>query len=102
MKIYNLRHTLKIIKIIFIPYFKSLLKPFPVWVHLYVTRRCNLNCPYCFDKDDNRNELTEQEWKKAIDKLYSLGTRLIAFMGGEPTIRKDFVNLVGKIDKFKE
>jgi MoaA/NifB/PqqE/SkfB family radical SAM enzyme len=32
--------------------------------------------------------------KKIIDHMHYLGVRFVAFMGGEPTIRKDFIDLV--------
>jgi MoaA/NifB/PqqE/SkfB family radical SAM enzyme len=76
-------------------YIKSRFHPRPVWAHLYVTRKCNLSCSYCFVKDNHREQLDTQGMKEAIDKLHSLGCRFLAFLGGEPTIRPDLFDLIG-------
>ena len=94
MKIYNLRKSIRFTRIAIPSYIKLFFRPAPIWAHLFVTRRCNLNCKYCYQKDNNKPELDEENMRKIIDKLYSLGVRLISFFGGEPTVRKDFINLV--------
>ncbi len=38
--------------------------------------------------------MTTYEIKKAIDKLFSLGCRVLNLFGGEPTIRKDLIDIV--------
>jgi MoaA/NifB/PqqE/SkfB family radical SAM enzyme len=75
-------------------YLKSRFRPRPVWAHLYVTRKCNLNCRYCFVKDNRRENLASEELTRVIDKLHSLGCRLLSFLGGEPTLRGDLPDLV--------
>lgn len=75
-------------------YIKARFKPIPLWTHLVVTRKCNLNCEYCFARDPKKSDLNEEQLKRIIDHLYSLGCRFISFFGGEPTIKKFFINLV--------
>jgi MoaA/NifB/PqqE/SkfB family radical SAM enzyme len=41
-----------------------------------------------------KDDLSFEDVKKVIDKLYSLGCRVISFFGGEPTLRKDFPQIV--------
>ena len=94
MRVNNIKKSIKVIRIIIPAYIKSWFKPIPLWIHLYVTRKCNLNCKYCFVRDNTKEDLNEEQLKKIIDHLYYLGCRAISFFGGEPTIRKDFINIV--------
>lgn len=94
MNIWNIKKSIKVCKIMIPAYIKSRFKPIPLWTHLYVTRKCNLNCKYCFVRDPKKTDLGEEKLKRVIDHLYFLGCRFISFFGGEPTIKKFFVNLV--------
>ena len=69
----------------------------PLAVLLEVTHRCPLQCPYCsnpIELDRARSELTTEEWKKVLSELAELGVLQVHFSGGEPTARKDLVELV--------
>ena len=62
-----------------------------------LTHRCPLQCPYCsnpLDLDRGGSELTTEEWKKVLSELAEIGVLQIHFSGGEPTARKDLVELV--------
>ncbi|MCX8065853.1 MAG: radical SAM protein [Candidatus Hydrogenedentes bacterium] len=74
---------------------------FPAW-HYYIelTRRCNLRCKMCqyIDwlenvpiKEQMEGELNTDEWKNVIDQIPSIS--LITFTGGEPFVRKDFMEI---------
>ena len=70
----------------------------PFRYFLELTYKCNLNCPYCYvGCERNKNELTTEEWKKVIDQLpfYSIAT----LVGGEPLIRKDFIDILAYTSK---
>ena len=63
-----------------------------------LTYRCNLNCPYCYvGCERNKQELTTDEWKKIFDQIpfYSIAT----LVGGEPLLRKDFVEIFAYLSK---
>lgn len=69
----------------------------PVIAHLAITNACNMNCKYCSVKNIHsqiQNGLSTEEYKKIIDKLVNIGTFQIGLTGGEPTTRKDLVELV--------
>ena len=69
----------------------------PLAVLLEVTHRCPLQCPYCsnpIELDRASTELTTEEWKKVLTELAEIGVLQIHFSGGEPTARKDLVELV--------
>ena len=69
----------------------------PLAVLAELTHRCPLQCPYCsnpIELDRARSELTTEEWKKVLSELAELGVLQVHFSGGEPTARKDLVELV--------
>ncbi|MCY3410454.1 MAG: radical SAM protein [Candidatus Heimdallarchaeota archaeon] len=76
--------------------------PIPYDVKIKLTFRCNAECYYCLHGLRTRTsphtikklELSTFEWKQIISELYELGTRVITFSGGEPTIRSDLIDLV--------
>ncbi len=69
----------------------------PLAVLAELTHRCPLQCPYCsnpVDLERANAELTTAEWKKIMNELAALGVLQFHFSGGEPTVRKDLVELV--------
>src|SRR4051795_2204075 len=69
----------------------------PLAVLAELTHRCPLQCPYCsnpVELDRGGTELTTEEWKKVLSELAEIGVLQIHFSGGEPTARKDIVELV--------
>jgi len=69
----------------------------PLAVLLELTHRCPLQCPYCsnpVEMERAGNELTTEEWKRVLDELAEIGVLQVHFSGGEPTVRKDLVELV--------
>lgn len=67
-----------------------------------ITYRCNLNCEHCINGDKLGkldNELTFEEIKKIVDKLPIDNINFISILGGEPTARKDFIQIMQLFDK---
>ncbi len=64
-----------------------------------ITYRCNLTCPYCYlgYKERNKDELTTKEWFDVIDQVPRFG--IISWIGGEPLIREDFLEIYEKSSK---
>jgi MoaA/NifB/PqqE/SkfB family radical SAM enzyme len=63
----------------------------PVLCYLFTEWKCNIDCHYCHQFDNNRGSMTLDTARAAIDWLMSVGCRVIPLMGGEPLLRKDFV-----------
>ena len=78
---------------------RSRFRPTPLWVILYLTRRCNLSCRYCFSKDNSAPELDTKQIFRVIDKLQSLGCSTVGLFGGEPTLRKDLPEIINYVYK---
>jgi len=69
----------------------------PLAVLAELTHRCPLQCPYCsnpLELDRASTELSTAEWKKVLSELAEIGVLQVHFSGGEPTARKDLVELV--------
>lgn len=65
-------------------------------VSFSVTRQCNLSCPHCYSEsieEPHPDELSTGEAKALITDIAQLGTRMIIFDGGEPTLRDDLPEL---------
>lgn len=61
---------------------------------LEIADRCNESCVHCYQVHGQRGELSTAEWMRVIDELAELGVLFLTFSGGEPTLRKDFLELV--------
>ncbi len=58
---------------------------------------CNQKCVFCYAAGQcksNLKELSTEEWKKAIDRLYKARVPMLTFTGGEPTMREDIIELI--------
>lgn len=62
-------------------------------VTLHLTTGCNLNCGYCYCPPTERNDMTQETAKSAVDYIVAnlpVNTGLI-FFGGEPLLKKDII-----------
>lgn len=68
-------------------------------IYLHVTHRCGRDCRHCYNKDAawDPGELTTAEWKDAINQCVALGASSFVFIGGDPLLRDDFVELLDHI-----
>jgi MoaA/NifB/PqqE/SkfB family radical SAM enzyme len=76
-----------------IPYINSLIHPQqfrPLLCYLFTDWRCNIDCHYCFQYDNTQKGMSWDTAVDSIDWLKSVGCRVLALMGGEPLVRKDF------------
>jgi len=74
-------------------------RKFP-YIRLSISDVCNFKCGYCLpdgykiDKSDNRTFVNTEEIKRLARALSELGVSKIRLTGGEPTIRKDFFEII--------
>mgnify|MGYP001115489385 CR=1 FL=1 len=74
-------------------------KPFtsgaPFQVVWDVTTACNLHCKHCYSNSGKKqkDELTTEQAKTAIDIFDLAGVTILAFSGGEPLVRPDIFQL---------
>ena len=80
------------------------------YLRLAVTDRCNLRCQYCMpakgiDIVDRKSLLSYKEMYRITRVLSELGVNKVRLTGGEPFVRKDFVNFLESLsfnDKLDE
>ena len=81
-------------------------RKFP-YIRLSITDVCNFKCGYCLpngyqvDKSDNRTFINTQEIGRLAKALSELGVSKIRLTGGEPTIRKDYLEIIKIIKKIQ-
>jgi len=78
----------------FVPYMNSKIHPqkfIPLLSFLYTDLNCNLNCRYCYSRGKDIPGMSMDTAKSAVKWLKSAGCRVLAYMGGEPLVRKDFI-----------
>jgi len=67
-----------------------------------VTDRCNFRCLYCMPEDGlpwlaRADVLTGDEMVRALRVAIELGVRTVRITGGEPTLRRDLVDVVAAL-----
>ena len=79
------------------PYLRSRVLPgdfHPITAYLFVEYKCNLDCWYCWAYNNKVKGMTEETAKRSIDWLHSIGSRVLALMGGEPLLRPGFIHKI--------
>ncbi len=71
-------------------------RPFPLYVGLAVTSRCNLRCSFCYGVyyDNEIPDIPLNDLLQLIDHLGSRGTAYLNIAGGEPLMRKDIGSII--------
>ncbi|PVX40439.1 cyclic pyranopterin monophosphate synthase subunit MoaA [Pasteurella langaaensis DSM 22999] len=69
------------------------------YLRLSITDVCNFRCNYCLPngyqaQPERQSFLTVDEIRRVGQAFAAMGTRKIRLTGGEPTLRKDFVEIV--------
>ena len=79
------------------PYFKSRWHSKdlrPIIPYLFTEWKCNLDCHYCWSYNNSVKGMTEDVAKQSIDWLHSIGSRVLALMGGEPLLRPKLIHKI--------
>src|SRR3982751_1931975 len=79
------------------PYFKSRWhnkEVRPIIPYLFTEWKWNLDCHYCWSYNNRVKGMTEDTAKQSIDWLHSIGSRVLALMGGEPLLRPKFIHKI--------
>jgi MoaA/NifB/PqqE/SkfB family radical SAM enzyme len=69
------------------------------FVRVIPTDRCNLDCQYCWQRDDDSYEMTREEFASYLAKARSLGVGLISFLGGEPMLWEGIYDAIAACSK---
>jgi radical SAM protein with 4Fe4S-binding SPASM domain len=69
----------------------------PLFAHVYVENRCNLKCAHCYESEDSHPHeahLSLDDYARIFDELAALGVLIVTLSGGEPFLRRDFLDIV--------
>jgi cyclic pyranopterin phosphate synthase len=69
------------------------------YLRLSLTDRCNFRCSYCspLAMEQHEDPLTRPEVRRLTGIFAGLGVRRVRLTGGEPTLRRDLVEIVGDV-----
>lgn len=72
------------------------------YLRVSVTDKCNLRCVYCMPSEgvnllSHDEVLRNEEFVHLIDLFIGLGVRKLRFTGGEPLVRKGFLDIAAKV-----
>jgi cyclic pyranopterin phosphate synthase len=72
------------------------------YLRVSLTDRCNYRCTYCMPEEGvqlvpRADVLTFEELERLVGVFARLGVRRIRLTGGEPTVRKGVVDLIGRL-----
>ncbi len=66
----------------------------PISVLIEVCHTCNENCIHCYLADHTRRGMTTGQYEMLFDQLVDAGTFFVILTGGEPFMRRDFMEIV--------
>ncbi len=76
------------------------------YLRLSITDNCNLRCQYCLPENPNSFSksstlLSSDDIQKIVEAFSLIGIKKIRITGGEPLVRKDFPEILKKINKIQ-
>jgi len=67
----------------------------PYRMDLALTYRCDNDCGHCYvGRPKNTPEMTTDQWRAVLDRVWTLGIPHVCFTGGEATLRPDLRDLI--------
>lgn len=76
----------------------------PPFLIASITSECNLHCSGCYSRankacldDEAMGQLTAEEWQGIFKEAKDLGISFVLLAGGEPTMRRDVIEMAGDI-----
>ncbi|HVT06481.1 MAG TPA: radical SAM protein, partial [Polyangia bacterium] len=69
----------------------------PIWAQLNITWRCNLDCAYCTEYDNQKDHIPFADLLARIEKCRELGVLHTDLIGGEPLLHPDVERLFEEI-----
>lgn len=71
------------------------------YLRLSITDACNFKCNYClpdgYQRSHDNEFLSHQEIKHLVQAFSELGTKKVRITGGEPSLRKDFSDIIASV-----
>ena len=70
------------------------------YIGVFLTFRCNLNCPYCINKQGESKpvpEMTAEKWIKGLSRIKTTNDLPVTLCGGEPTCHREFYTIASEL-----
>ncbi|AGH81241.1 molybdenum cofactor biosynthesis protein A [Psychromonas sp. CNPT3] len=71
------------------------------YLRLSITDECNFKCNYClpdgYQRSHQKSFLSHQEINNLVIAFAELGTKKVRITGGEPSLRKDFTQIIASV-----
>jgi len=75
---------------------------FPQYIQFYPTMRCNLSCPFCFNKGMKTvRDISISDFEALVSIISDIGVKEIDMLGGEPTLHPEFSQIVSLLFRSK-
>ncbi len=68
----------------------------PIAAMIELVDRCNEACVHCYQVHGQHEEMSTEEVFSVLEQLAEMGVLFVTLSGGEPTLRKDFLDIVAK------
>lgn len=84
-------------------YFKrTSLKFYPISMVIYLTKRCNYSCSFCYaqealDKRNFKNDLTLPQMEELMQTPFGRKALRVGLLGGEPFLNKDIFRMLRRL-----
>jgi MoaA/NifB/PqqE/SkfB family radical SAM enzyme len=77
------------------------------YIGVFLSLKCNLKCSYClnlmeydrFEMSKRNQEMSTQDWIDALNRIEARDDLPITLQGGEPTLRKDFYEIITGVNR---
>ena len=67
----------------------------PYRMDLALSYHCNNHCIHCYNEASRaQNELSTEDWKRVLERIWDLGIPHVVFTGGEPTLKGNLPELI--------
>ena len=74
--------------------------PSPYRMDLALTYRFQNDCGHCYNETKDKKELSTEQWKEVISRLWAQGIPHVVFTGGEPTLYPGLDALITKSEEY--
>lgn len=100
-------NAVKFSRAFFLDDFKPDVNHSPLSIGLYITYKCNIDCPFCWnphinEKDFISQDMSVEEIEKILDHPRLKQAFRVSFVGGEPLAHKDIFNMIELCKKKKK
>lgn len=66
----------------------------PFWALIFITRRCQQNCKFCYVASTDGGFMPLEKFQDAVQHLKVLGVKTISLFGGNITLHPDLVKMI--------